>query len=106
MKDEFIPREWVADQLQVTLRTLARYERAGIVQSTLRGRERVYRRTELRRISTAVNLERDLGVNLAGVEVILQMRERMLAMMHQMNEVAQWAEQVAQPAARPRRRSR
>ena len=106
MRDDFTTRVLVAERLEVTVRTLDRYERAGLVRSCLRGRERGYRAVEVRRLWTAVSLERDLGVNLAGVEVILHMRDRMHAMMGQMAELARWAEQVIGAPQRQASRTR
>jgi MerR family transcriptional regulator/heat shock protein HspR len=58
--------------------TLRLYEREGLLQpSRSEGNTRLYSEEDLRRLETILNLIRDLGVNLAGVEVILNMREKM-----------------------------
>jgi len=61
--------------------TLRQYERIGLVEpKRTRGNIRMYSRADVARLRTVQRLIADLGVNLAGVEVILQMREKMLAM--------------------------
>jgi MerR family transcriptional regulator/heat shock protein HspR len=61
--------------------TLRQYERIGLVEpKRTRGNIRMYSPADVARLRTVQRLITDLGVNLAGVEVILQMRERMEAM--------------------------
>lgn len=61
--------------------TLRQYERIGLVEpKRTRGNIRMYSRADVARLRTVQRLVNDLGVNLAGVEVILQMREKMQAM--------------------------
>jgi MerR family transcriptional regulator, heat shock protein HspR len=55
---------------------LVRYERASIVVPLRVGRRRQYQADDLRRIRKANRLERDLGINLAGVEVVLRLTEQ------------------------------
>ena len=55
---------------------LVRYERASIVAPVRVGRRRRYRADDLRRIRKANRLERDLGINLAGVEVVLRLTQQ------------------------------
>ena len=55
---------------------LARYERARIVTPLRTGRERFYQAGDLKRIRKAFRLERDLGINLPGVEVILRLTDQ------------------------------
>ena len=58
--------------------TLRLYEREGLLKpSRSEGNTRLYTDEDLRRLEVILNLIRDLGVNLAGVEVILNMREKM-----------------------------
>jgi MerR family transcriptional regulator/heat shock protein HspR len=58
--------------------TLRLYEREGLITpSRSEGNTRLYSAEDLRRLEVILNLIRDLGVNLAGVEVILNMREKM-----------------------------
>jgi MerR family transcriptional regulator/heat shock protein HspR len=69
------PRELVAEHLSVTPRLLLRYEARGLV-TAVRGDtgEVGYGPSEIRRLWTILSLQRDLGVNLAGVEAILRLR--------------------------------
>ncbi len=68
--------------------TLRLYEREGLIQpSRSEGNTRLYTEEDLERLEVILNLIRDLGVNLAGVEVILNMREKMKEMEKQVNEL-------------------
>ena len=60
----------------VTSACLVRYERASIVVPLRAGRRRRYQPDDLKRIRKASRLERDLGINLAGVEVVLRLTEQ------------------------------
>lgn len=71
----------VADQYQVHPQTLRLYEREGLLKpSRSDGNTRLYTDADLERLELILSLTRDLGVNLAGVEIILNMREKMDAM--------------------------
>ncbi len=73
MKMGVIPRDLVAQQLAVSLRALDRYESLGLVESVHDGSVEGYEPAQIRRLWTIVSFQRDLGINLAGVEVILQL---------------------------------
>src|SRR3954470_7008678 len=71
----------VADQFGIHPQTLRLYEREGLLKpSRSEGNTRLYTDTDLERLEVILSLTRDLGVNLAGVEIILNMREKMDAM--------------------------
>src|SRR6266498_5198317 len=71
----------VADQYGIHPQTLRLYEREGLLKpSRSEGNTRLYTDTDLERLEIILSLTRDLGVNLAGVEIILNMREKMDAM--------------------------
>jgi MerR family transcriptional regulator/heat shock protein HspR len=75
----------VARRFGVHPQTLRLYEREGLLApSRTQGNTRLYSDRDLDRLSTILNLTRDLGVNLAGVEIILNMRGRMEAMQEEM----------------------
>ena len=58
--------------------TLRLYEKEGLLKpSRTEGKTRLYSEEDLERLEFILNLTRDLGVNLAGIEVILQLREQM-----------------------------
>jgi len=68
---------WVARTYRVHPQTLRLYERAGLLApSRSGGRARLYAASDLDRLEVILGLTRNMGVNLAGVEVILRLRER------------------------------
>lgn len=71
----------VATQFEIHPQTLRLYEREGLLKpSRSVGNTRLYTDTDIERLEVILSLTRDLGVNLAGVEIILNMREKMDAM--------------------------
>ena len=71
----------VASQFDIHPQTLRLYEREGLLKpSRSEGNTRLYTDADLERLEIILSLTRDLGVNLAGVEIILNMREKMDAM--------------------------
>ena len=71
----------VAEEFDVHPQTLRLYEREGLLKpSRSEGNTRLYTDTDLERLELILSLTRELGVNLAGVEIILNMREKMDAM--------------------------
>jgi MerR family transcriptional regulator/heat shock protein HspR len=74
----------VAEQYEIHPQTLRLYEREGLLTpSRSEGNTRLYTDEDLERLEVILKLTRDLGVNLAGVEIILNMREKMEAMQQQ-----------------------
>jgi len=66
----------VAKALNIHPQTLRQYEREGLISpSRTEGKMRLYSQKDIDRISTILRLTRDLGVNLAGVDIILQLKE-------------------------------
>lgn len=75
----------VAEQYEIHPQTLRLYEREGLLTpSRSDGNTRLYTEEDLERLEVILKLTRELGVNLAGVEIILNMREKMEAMQRQM----------------------
>jgi MerR family transcriptional regulator, heat shock protein HspR len=75
----------VAEMYQIHPQTLRLYEREGLLRpSRSEGNTRLYTDEDLERLEFILNLARDMGVNIAGIAVILQMRERMEEMNRQM----------------------
>src|SRR3989440_8481075 len=71
----------VAEECALHPQRLRLYEREGLLKpSRSEGNTRLYTDTDLERLEVILSLTRDLGVNLAGVEIILNMREKMDAM--------------------------
>ena len=74
----------VAEQYEIHPQTLRLYEREGLLKpSRSEGNTRLYTTDDLERLEVILHLTRDLGVNLAGVEIILNMREKMEEMQRQ-----------------------
>src|ERR1700678_4274747 len=75
----------VAEMYEIHPQTLRLYEREGLLQpSRTVGNTRLYTDEDLERLEFILNLARDLSVNIAGIAIILQMRERMEEMNRQM----------------------
>jgi MerR family transcriptional regulator, heat shock protein HspR len=75
----------LAEQYSIHPQTLRLYEREGLLApSRSDGNTRLYTTEDLERLEVILKLTRELGVNLAGVEIILNMREKMEAMQRQM----------------------
>lgn len=78
----------VSQMFDLHPQTLRLYEREGLVRpSRTVGNTRLYSEEDLARIELITHLTRELGVNLAGVEVILHMRERLETMQQQMEQM-------------------
>jgi MerR family transcriptional regulator/heat shock protein HspR len=75
----------VAEMYEIHPQTLRLYEREGLLlPSRSEGNTRLYTDEDLERLEFILNLARDLGVNIAGIAIVLQMRERMEEMNRQM----------------------
>ena len=77
----------VAEMYGIHPQTLRLYEREGLLKpSRTEGNTRLYTEDDLQRLEFILNLARDLGVNIAGIAIILQMRERMEEMQRQIQD--------------------
>ena len=77
----------VARRYNIHPQTLRLYEREGLLKpSRTDGNTRLYSQDDLDQLETILTLTRDLGVNLAGVEIILNMRQKMDRMQHEVGE--------------------
>jgi MerR family transcriptional regulator/heat shock protein HspR len=77
----------VAESYGIHPQTLRLYEREGLLKpSRTEGNTRLYTERDMERLELILSLTRDLGVNLAGVEVVLNMRDKMEQMQQQMRE--------------------
>lgn len=75
----------VADMLSMHPQTLRLYERKGLIRpSRTEGRTRMYSAEDVEEVRRILRLSRDLGVNLAGIEIILRLRRQMLAMQEEL----------------------
>src|SRR6187431_3303071 len=84
----------VAKSYGIHPQTLRLYEREGLLKpSRTEGNTRLYSEDDLKELETILALTRDLGVNLAGVEIILNMRRKMERMQSEVNEFMQYVKQ-------------
>ncbi len=84
----------VAEMYNIHPQTLRLYEREGLLKpSRTDGNTRLYTEEDLQRLEFILNLARDLGVNIAGIAIILQMRERMEEMNRQMQDFVRFVQQ-------------
>ena len=89
----------VAESYQIHPQTLRLYERLGLLTpSRSDGNTRLYTEGDLQRLEVILTLTRELGVNLAGVEVILTMREKMEQLQKQVEEMVEFVRDQVSPA--------
>jgi MerR family transcriptional regulator/heat shock protein HspR len=83
----------VAETYGIHPQTLRLYEREGLLKpSRSEGNTRLYTPEDLEQLELILSLTRDLGVNLAGVEVVLNMRKRIAEMQFEMSEFIKYVE--------------
>jgi MerR family transcriptional regulator, heat shock protein HspR len=81
----------VAEMYEIHPQTLRLYEREGLLKpSRTEGNTRLYTEEDLQRLEFILTLARDLAVNISGIAIILQMRERMEEMQHQIQDFVQY----------------
>jgi MerR family transcriptional regulator/heat shock protein HspR len=87
----------VAERYAIHPQTLRLYEREGLIKPVRSsGNTRLYDEQAIRRLEMILTLTRDLGVNLAGVEVILNMKERMDEMQREVDRLLELARREAE----------
>jgi len=86
----------VAELFEVHPQTLRLYEREGLLKpSRSEGNTRLYTDEDIERLEVILSLTRELGVNLAGVEIILNMREKMNAMQKEFERFIEYVQSHA-----------
>lgn len=91
---KFVMISVVAERFGIHPQTLRLYEREGLLKPTRSsGNTRLYDEEAIRRLEIILTLTRDLGVNLAGVEVILNMREQMERMQGEVDRMIDYVRQ-------------
>ena len=81
----------VSQKYNIHAQTLRLYEREGLLKpSRTEGNTRLYSEEDLEQLETILALTRDLGVNLAGVEIILNMRRKIERMQTEVNEFMEY----------------
>jgi MerR family transcriptional regulator/heat shock protein HspR len=84
----------VAELYKLHPQTLRLYERVGLLKpSRSEGNTRLYTDSDLERLEVILTLTREMGVNLAGIEIILNMREKMAEMQRQMEAFTSFVQQ-------------
>ena len=83
----------VSEMLHVHPQTLRLYEREGLVTPKRTKRQRLYSEEDVERLGMIVRLTRELGVNKAGVEVILRLTHRIEGMHREMEEMMNFLEE-------------
>jgi len=84
----------VAEMYEIHPQTLRLYEREGLLKpSRTEGNTRLYTDEDLQRLEFILTLARDLSVNISGIAIILQMRERMEEMQRQIQDFVQYIQQ-------------
>jgi MerR family transcriptional regulator/heat shock protein HspR len=82
----------VSKMLGVHPQTLRLYEREGLVSPQRTKRTRLYSEEDVERLAMIIRLTRELGVNRAGVDIILRLRHRLEVLQHEMDEMMQFLE--------------
>ena len=99
-KGRFYMISVVAKAYGIHPQTLRLYEREGLLQpSRTEGNTRLYSEEDLKQLEVILNLTRDLGVNLAGVEIVLNMRHKMEQVQAEVGEFVSWVRQELARAA-------
>ena len=94
----------VARMLGVHAQTLRYYEKAGLIEpSRSRGRVRLYSNKDIERLRQVRTLMNDLGINLAGVEVILRLTEHIETLEKQMEETEREIDRLREAGLWPKR---
>jgi len=82
----------VCEMFNIHPQTLRLYEREGLLHPQRVGRSRMYSQEDLERIRIILNLTKELGVNKAGVDIILRMKHRLEALHREMEEMMDYLE--------------
>ncbi len=84
----------IAELYKIHPQTLRLYERVGLLKpSRSQGNTRLYTDADLERLEVILTLTREMGVNLAGIEIILNMREKMTEMQQQMESFIRFVQE-------------
>jgi MerR family transcriptional regulator/heat shock protein HspR len=93
----------VASMLNIHPQTLRQYERDGLIKpSRTQGRMRLYSQRDIDRMKMILRLTRDLGVNIAGIDVILRLKEQMEQMEHEIEMLKDELREVNRLGSVPR----
>jgi len=96
----------VAKVLNIHPQTLRQYEREGLVEpSRTQGRKRLYSQRDIARNKLILRLTRELGVNLAGVDIITRLKEQIDAMQNEIDSLREELEKCKSDATVPSHRA-
>src|SRR5437763_15205928 len=96
-EQKFVMISVVAERFGIQPQTLGLYGREGLIKpARSAGNTRLYDEEAIRRLEIILTLTRDLGVNLAGVEVILNMREQMEKMQGEVDRLLEFVRRQAE----------
>lgn len=83
----------VSRMLEVHPQTLRMYEREGFITPQRVNRQRLYSDEDIERLNLVINLTKELGVNKAGVEIILRMRNRIEALQEELRDMMRFLDE-------------
>lgn len=78
-----------AERLELHPQTLRMYERHGLIKPARRGVIRMFSEYDIERVEQIQRLTQDMGVNLAGVELVLRLRDQLVALQEELYELRQ-----------------
>ncbi len=91
----------VAEMYNIHPQTLRLYEKEGLIKPyRSKGRTRYYTEEDLKKLEFVLTLSRELGVNLAGIEIILRMKEQMEEMERQIQKLLEVVQRTMQEEER------
>ena len=103
-KREYVMISTVAERFDIHPQTLRLYEREGLLTPVRsKGNTRLYDTASIERLQTILTLTRDMGVNLAGVEVILRLQEELVEQRERLEALEDRLEERGRPRGRVRR---
>ena len=88
MTSRIIPRDLAARALAISPELLVRYEALGLVRAVSEGSSEGYEPAQIRRLWAIVSFQRNLGINLAGVEAILRLSDHLNEVHRRVNHLA------------------
>lgn len=94
----------VCDMLKVHPQTLRLYEKEGLIHPQRDKKQRLYSESDVERLNFILQLTRELGVNKAGVDIILRMRHRLEIMQREVDELLYYLEEETREEFRERLR--
>ncbi len=82
----------VSRMLEVHPQTLRMYEREGFICPKRMNKQRLYSEEDIEKLNLVIKLTKELGVNKAGVDIILRMRNRIEALQDEMQDIMRFVE--------------